>query len=182
MPKAHIQKFLAAIEKEANSWSEWGPIKPLTEEEIAKIKSDPKLRRRILRSRAAYRDKNRGQGNETQMSHRCPWTLRSRPRNNHQAFTNTRPHNRTRYVCPSSGWPCELGRNSLRWKCWLGDAAPAFLQPDSERQLPLYMADHEIHLSISLPFGKPISISLREYSWASQCTALVVSRSHRPAP
>ena len=41
MPKAHIQKFLAAIEKEASSWSERGPIKPLTEEEIAKIKSDP---------------------------------------------------------------------------------------------------------------------------------------------
>jgi hypothetical protein len=86
------------------------------------------------------------------------------------------------YALAVAGLNGELGRNSLRWKCWLGDAAPAFLQPDSERQLPLYMADHEIHLSISLPFGKPISISLREYSWASQCTALVVSRSHRPAP
>ena len=62
MPQAHIQKFLQAIEKEANSWAEWRSIKPLTADEIAKVKGDPMLRRRVMRSRAAYRDKNRQRG------------------------------------------------------------------------------------------------------------------------
>ena len=62
MPEAHIQKFLEAIEKEANSWSEWRSIQPLTPAEAAKVRADPSLRKRILRSRAAYRDKHRGQG------------------------------------------------------------------------------------------------------------------------
>ena len=62
MPQAHVQKFLQAIEKEANSWMEWRSIKPLTDAEIAEIKGDAVLRRRVMKSRAAYRDKNRQRG------------------------------------------------------------------------------------------------------------------------
>ena len=59
---AHIQKFLEGIEKEANSWAEWRSIQPLTAAEAARVRADPALRKRIWRSKAAYRDKRRGQG------------------------------------------------------------------------------------------------------------------------
>ena len=58
------------------------------------------------------------------------------------------------YALAVAGLNGELGRNSLRWKCWFGDAAPAFLQPDSERQLPLYMARPRDPLIDLTPFRK----------------------------
>ena len=61
------------------------------------------------------------------------------------------------YALAVAGLNGELGRNSLRWKCWFGDAAPAFLQGqqrDSERQLPLYMARPRDPLIDLTPFWK----------------------------
>lgn len=159
MPKAHIQKFLAAIEKEANSWNEWESIRPLSNEEIQKIKADPKLRRRILRSRAAYRDKNRGQGELrakcriVALGHCDPdlgKITRSSP-------TPGRTTEHVMYALAVAGMNRELGRTSSKWKCWLGDAATAFLQgrqPDDERGLPLYMARPKDPLIDMTPFWK----------------------------
>ena len=96
MPKAHIQKFLAAIEKEANSWSEWQSIRPLSDEEIAKIKADPALRKRVLRSRAAYRDKNRSQG---ELKAKCRIVALGHNDPDLSEFTNTWTNHRTSGLC-----------------------------------------------------------------------------------
>ncbi|CAL1170840.1 unnamed protein product, partial [Cladocopium goreaui] len=62
MPPAYVDKFLAAISKEANSWLEWNSVEPLSPEEAQKVLKDPLLSKRILPSRACYRDKACGIG------------------------------------------------------------------------------------------------------------------------
>ena len=62
MPQPYVDKFLDAIYKEAESWSSWNSVKPLSDSESAKVFKDPLLRKRILKSRAIYRDKSLGIG------------------------------------------------------------------------------------------------------------------------
>eukprot|EP00971_Amphidinium_carterae_P212051 4207657-Amphidinium_carterae.1 len=56
-----IDKFIAAIHKEFSAWQTWDVIEPIAEAEAKRILSDPQLKKRVLRSRAAYRDKSSGQ-------------------------------------------------------------------------------------------------------------------------
>ncbi|CAK9031626.1 unnamed protein product, partial [Durusdinium trenchii] len=115
LPPAMIDKYLAAIDKEALSWEEWRSIRPLTREEALAVYKDKMLRHRVMRSRALYRDKNCGQGTVTEMVLYCLIVA---------------GHNR------------ELFDTDHEWVSWSGDAATAFLQgkqEDSERPAPLYM-------------------------------------------
>jgi len=59
-PREYIQAFVDAAAKEYAAFMSWKSIKPLSEKACREIFNNPKLRRRILKSRAAYRDKNRG--------------------------------------------------------------------------------------------------------------------------
>ncbi|CAE7469062.1 CML10, partial [Symbiodinium pilosum] len=51
-----------SVQRRTTNWMRWGGIKPLSHKEADKILSDPKLSKRVLKSRAAYRDKNKGLG------------------------------------------------------------------------------------------------------------------------
>ena len=159
MPQAHVQKFLQAIEKEANSWMEWRSIKPLTDAEIAEIKGDAVLRRRVMKSRAAYRDKNRQRGD---LKAKCRIVVLGH--NDPDLFSITRsaptPGRATEHMLFSmitAGMNGELGSTSHRWKAWLADAQTAFLQgsqEDSERTMPLFMAAPRDPLIDKTPFWK----------------------------
>lgn len=159
MPEAHIQKFLEAIEKEANSWSEWRSIQPLTPAEAAKVRADPSLRKRILRSRAAYRDKHRGQG---QLKAKC--RIVALGHNDPDIYDITRssptPGRATEhimFVMSVAGMNREILHSGLPWRVWLGDAQTAFLQgrqPDGERKLPLFMSAPRDPLIDRTPFWK----------------------------
>eukprot|EP00971_Amphidinium_carterae_P351190 6491962-Amphidinium_carterae.1 len=56
-----INRFVTAVKKEFTAWETWNVIEPVTEKEAARILTDASLKRRVLRSRAAYRDKSSGQ-------------------------------------------------------------------------------------------------------------------------
>lgn len=56
---AYIEKFLAVINKEADSWSTWQSVEPLPDSEAEYVLTH--LRRRALPATARYRDKSRGQ-------------------------------------------------------------------------------------------------------------------------
>ena len=58
MPQQYQDRFLEAINKEAESWSTWQSVQPLSDQEAEKIFRDPVLGKRVLRSRACYRDKS----------------------------------------------------------------------------------------------------------------------------
>ena len=62
LPTMIREKYIEAAVNEYNGWLQWNSIRPLTQAEAKEIYKDPKLRRRILRSRSAYRDKSRGIG------------------------------------------------------------------------------------------------------------------------
>ena len=62
LPVMMRQKYVESAIKEYNGWMDWKGIRPLDQAEANQVWQDPKMRRRILKSRAAYRDKARGQG------------------------------------------------------------------------------------------------------------------------
>lgn len=56
-PDEVLALYIAANQKEYNSWMSWGCIVPVPVDQIPKIKATPSLRKRIVPSRNAYRDK-----------------------------------------------------------------------------------------------------------------------------
>ncbi|CAK9114796.1 Protease Do-like 9 [Durusdinium trenchii] len=144
MPAAYVDKFLAAIEKESNSWSEWQSVRPLTKEECRQVLQDKILRKRIMRSRACYRDKNVGQG-EVKAKCRIVCLGHEDPDLDRLSRSSPTPGRTIEMICYQmivSGLNGELFNTTLKWSAWAGDAQTAFLQgrqKDSERPLPLYM-------------------------------------------
>ncbi|CAL1158281.1 unnamed protein product [Cladocopium goreaui] len=142
MPPAYVDKFLAAISKEANSWLEWNSVEPLSPEEAQKVLKDPLLSKRILPSRACYRDKACGIG-EVQpkcrivaLGHLDP-DLATLNRN---AGTPSRCTEQIMYAMLVAGLNCELFDTTLSWIAWTGDASTAFLQgQNADRTMPLFL-------------------------------------------
>ena len=62
LPKEQLELYVESAVKEAKSWFQWESVEPLTAEQVKEVMASPKLRKRILRSRAVFRDKARGQG------------------------------------------------------------------------------------------------------------------------
>ena len=60
-----MEAFAQALKKQATNWDEWGSVRPLADEQADDILSDPVKRKRCMRSRVCYRDKNPG-GKELQ--------------------------------------------------------------------------------------------------------------------
>ena len=56
-----IEASCEALRKEESQFKKWEPVRPCSSAEAARILSNPKLKKFVLRSRVAYRDKNCGQ-------------------------------------------------------------------------------------------------------------------------
>lgn len=65
MSAAVKDKYVASVVKEYEGWVKWSGIRPLTDAEAEKVFQDPRLRKRMLKSRAAYKDKSRGLADST---------------------------------------------------------------------------------------------------------------------
>ena len=157
MPPSSVQKFLAAIEKEANSWSEWNSIRPLSEGEIRKVKNDPTLRKRILRSRAAYRDKNRNQG---ELKAKCRIVALGHEDPDIYDITRSSPTpgratEHILYLIAVAGMNREFNGTKHLWRAWFGDVQTAFLQGQQQgRKLPLYLRRPSDPLIAMTPYWK----------------------------
>ena len=137
-----VPEYLKAIDKEANSWLEWKSVQPLSHEQARQVLNDKILCKRILRTRACYRDKARGQGplrakcRIVCLGHRDPdlFTL------NRQAPTPNRSSEHVIYYMIVAGSNGEIEGTELKWQAWTGDASTAFLQGQhKERTLPLFL-------------------------------------------
>ena len=62
MPWHVVEKFINSALTEYQGWMNWSSIRPLTRDEVMQVMNDPALKRRILKSRAAYKDKSKGIG------------------------------------------------------------------------------------------------------------------------
>ena len=143
MDQPSIKAYVEAAQAEERSWIQFGSVRALTDAEAQTILNDKKLKRRILRSRAAYRDKSKG---AEALKAKCRvvaigcldpdlWTLQR------EAATPTRQSEFILYAIFLAGANGKLlGGNTGYWLLWGGDVKTAFLQGDpEEREQPLYL-------------------------------------------
>ena len=138
-PSNVIKLYVQANVKEYQSWMSWGSIRAIPSGEAAKIRSDPVLRKRILPSRNAYRDKHRGAGPTVKAKCRTGIQGCHDPDMNILDRSSPTPSRLAEYLIyeiACSGYDRRFQKTGLAWKLWTGDVSTAFLQP---RAMPIYM-------------------------------------------
>ena len=126
-----IQKYVDALHKEEISWDKWRPAAPLDQAAADAILADPATRKRCMRSRVAYRDKNCGVGEIL---------AKARPVLLGFQDPDLAQLNRNAPVCTRISFFILLQIvASLDWLLAAADATAAFLQGKGENANPLYM-------------------------------------------
>ena len=141
MPPSYVDKFLLAIQKEADSWTSWNSVEPLSDKDADYIFNHPQLKKRVLKSRALYRDKSCGVG-ELRAKCRVVALGHLDPDLETLQRTSATPGRIAEHIVFAmivAGYNGELLASSKRWTTWVADAATAFLQgSQEERTMPLY--------------------------------------------
>ncbi len=138
----YLDAFVEAARQEEASWMTWRSVTPLSDKEAQKVMDSPVLRKRIIPSRTAYRDKNKGVGDLKAKARvvivGCLdpdiFTL------NRQCSTPSRQAEYVLLAFFASGANRVLLNSTDRWVLWSGDVKTAFLQGRPEkRDMPFYM-------------------------------------------
>ena len=145
MPTMSQDAFIQSCAKEYQGWMKWTSVRPLTQKEADEVMSDPAPRRRVLKSRAAYRDKARGIG---KIRAKCRVVLIgcNDPDLRQLTRDSPTPSRLSEVVVLSvaaSGANRVFNNDNKQWFLWLSDAEKAFLQglqDKSERNGPLFMS------------------------------------------
>ena len=141
-PDHVLQAFIKAAQSEEASWMSWQSVRALDAQEANKIFSDSRQRRRILRSRAAFRDKAKG---VPPLKPKC--RIVALGHLDPDLFSLSResatPCRQSEYLLLSifvSGRNGMLLSGNGQWCLWSGDVKTAFLQGCPEpRKDPLYL-------------------------------------------
>lgn len=140
----YLKEFVKAAEKEHQSWMEWGPVVPLSRKESDEVFKDPLQRRRIMRTRSCYRDKNTGtaplkaKARVVVLGHKDPDLHMI----NRDSPTPSRLSEMILLTIYISGANQRFGSSKKSWLLQAADASTAFLQgkqPEAERPGSLYM-------------------------------------------
>ena len=136
LPLVSYQKYLDSVRVERDNWMSWGGIRPLSREETRQVMSDPELSRRILKSRAAYRDKNKGVG---EIKAKCRVVLigRADPDLFHLSRDSPTPSRLSESLVlaiAAAGANKEMNNEKGKWSLWISDAKSAFLQGEQNRE------------------------------------------------
>ena len=141
-PKEIIQEYVKAIQKEEQSWKMWSSVRPLSPKEAGIIMQDKNLRKRVLRSRTAYRDKAKGvppvraKARVVALGHLDPDLFQL----SRESATPCRQSEYLLLALYISGRNKMLLGGKSVWKLWSGDVQTAFLQGQPEpRSSPLYL-------------------------------------------
>ena len=145
MPRAAFEKFVESARGEFSGWTDWSTIRPLSNSETKSVRSDPQLCRRIVKSRAAYKDKSRGQG---------PLRAKTRvvligcqdPDLRNLTRDSPTPTRLSEFIIlcvATAGANREFNHDQCKWHLWLSDAEKAFLQGKQDTTerggLPIFM-------------------------------------------
>ncbi|CAK9060272.1 Copia protein (Gag-int-pol protein) [Cleaved into: Copia VLP protein [Durusdinium trenchii] len=149
MDKMTIDKYILAIQKEFDGWQRWSGVQPVPSDEAERIFKDRILRRRVLRSRMAYRDKNRGIGTLAAKA-RCVLIGCADPDITSLSRDSPTPSRTSEFLLLAilaSGSNRRFNGTSEKWFCWISDAKNAFLQgqqaTEERNNQPLYMQPPE---------------------------------------
>ena len=138
----YINAFVQSAKDEEASWKSWNSIRPLSPREAEEVRKSPILRGRVIKARAAYRDKSKG-----------AFPLRPKTRVvaigcadpdlyslNRDCATPTRQSEYMVLGIFVAGVNKMFNHKKSRWVLWGGDVKTAFLQGSQEdRQLPLFL-------------------------------------------
>ena len=147
----YIEAFIKAAQYEERSWMTFGSVDPIDPETAAKIMSTAKGRKRILKSRAAYRDKSKGVGQLRAKARVVALgcldpDLHSLVRD---SATPLRQSEMLVYAIFIAGVNGKMNRDGSIWTLWCGDVKTAFLQGEPDpREEPLYLAPPRDQISI----------------------------------
>ena len=178
---ATFWKYVDSASNEYNGWLEWNGIQPVDPKETARIYADPNLRRRIIKARAAYRDKARG---VPPLRPKCRVVLigcgdPDLKKLSRDSPTPTRTSELVILAVATSGYNREFNHDHGRWRLLLLDAEKAFLQgkqDDSERDGPLYMQSPRDPILIAANAYPCRALrSDRKLLWPFKCTEDLVS-------
>ncbi|CAE7210134.1 TY5A [Symbiodinium sp. KB8] len=144
LPKAAQEKYQEAVVTEHENWLRWGGLRPLSRKEAKAVFADRALAKRILRSRSAFRDKNKGIG---ELRAKCRVVIigcadpdlfqlsRDSP-------TPSRLSEALVLAFATAGANQEVCNERGKWLLWIADAKSAFLQGEQNREErggPLFM-------------------------------------------
>ena len=144
LPKAEIQQYVESAQKEERGWQRWGSIEEITPERAKQIMDNPVTRKRILRSRACYRNKSRVPGQlqaktrVVALGHLDPDLAQI----SRDSPTPTRTSEYLLLAVFAAGINGLMEDDPVKWILWAGDVSTAFLQGKqdmSERPDELYL-------------------------------------------
>ena len=135
-----LQLYIEANKKEYKSWMQWNGVVPVEPKEAKEILSHPQLKKRVIPSRNAYRDKNRGAGltindiiakcRTVILGHFDP-DLASMSR---ASPTPTKLAESILLQIACSGMNRLVENTTMLWHLWAGDVKTAFLQGVPEQR------------------------------------------------
>ena len=134
--EATIQKYVDSAIDEYNGWMKWGGVRPLTKDEVKQVRNSPTLRKRIMRSIAAYRDKN-GSSGPLKAKTRVVVIGCADPDLRQMSRDSPTPTRLSEMIILR-----QFNQDGLQWTLWLSDADKAFLQgfqDKTERSGPIDM-------------------------------------------
>ncbi|CAK0894981.1 unnamed protein product [Prorocentrum cordatum] len=132
-PEDQFMEYVKALRKECQNWDTWKSVRACSQEEAEQVRRDPHRRKRCIRSRVCYRDKNLG----------FP-PLKAKARPVLLGFSDPDleklPRNAPVLTDASKKLICQIAVSN-DWRVGTGDAESAFLQggAQSEREEAIYM-------------------------------------------
>lgn len=144
LPADQIEQYIKSAQKEETGWMTWGSVEPVPDEEAVEILKNPAKRRRVLRSRACYRNKSRvptqliAKTRVVALGHLDPDLHRL----NRDSPTPMRTSEHLLLAIYVAGVNQAMEGTAKSWSLWACDVATAFTQgtfEDDERVEPLYL-------------------------------------------
>ncbi|CAK0893621.1 unnamed protein product [Prorocentrum cordatum] len=132
-PEDQFMEYVKALRKECQNWDTWKSVRACSQEEAEQVRRDPRRRKRCIRSRVCYRDKNLGFP---------PLKAKARPVLLGFSDPDLEKLPRNAPVLTDAGKKliCQIAVSN-DWRVGTGDAESAFLQggAQSEREEAIYM-------------------------------------------
>ncbi|CAK0896986.1 unnamed protein product, partial [Prorocentrum cordatum] len=132
-PEDQFMEYVKALRKECQNWDTWKSVRACSQEEAEQVRNDPHRRKRCIRSRVCYRDKNLGLP---------PLKAKARPALLGFSDPDLEKLPRNAPVLTDAGKKliCQIAVSN-DWRVGTRDAESAFLQggAQSEREEAIYM-------------------------------------------